>query len=233
MALKARQAAPVTLPLPMEAACSGPTSKQVGLVTTPSSMYTPQDVKVTVPPAGTLRVWLRPRARDSASKVKLQEGCPLSMMHLRQGSWLQVSAGPDDLGSLPFKRWNWNRPCVQCFIQLEVEHDHMQPPPAKLWANTLQRKEGRAALAQPVDARGEALVVGALGLRAVDRCIAVAHYPLQVAQVLLGGCAGGCRTIHGLRTSTASHGYWSGNVGVEGTIASEDGSHLRTRGITS
>ena len=43
---------------------------------------------MTVPPAGTLRVWLRPSARDVASKVKLQEGWPLSMMHLWQ-AWTQ------------------------------------------------------------------------------------------------------------------------------------------------
>ena len=44
----------------------------------------------------------------------------------------------------------------------------------------------KGALAQPGGARGEALVVGALGLRAVDGCIAVAHNPLQVMQILLG-----------------------------------------------
>ena len=59
--------------------------------------------------------------------------------------------------------------------------------------------------AQPGGARGKALVVGALRLRAIDGRIAIARNPLQVMQVLLGRCAGGCRTVHRLRTLAAAH----------------------------
>ncbi len=47
-------------------------------------------------------------------------------------------------------------------------------------------EEAEGARAQPVEARSEALVVGALGLRAIDGHVAVAHNPLHIVQVLLG-----------------------------------------------
>lgn len=52
------------------------------LVTVVSSMLTPQFTNLTVPFSGTCVIAVRPEARESASKVKLQVGLWLSMMHL-------------------------------------------------------------------------------------------------------------------------------------------------------
>ena len=58
------------------------TWKHVVLVTVVLSMSTPQFTNLTVPCSGTCVIAVRPEARESASKVKLQVGLWLSLIHL-------------------------------------------------------------------------------------------------------------------------------------------------------